>query len=309
MLKFGICTVRELKDDVDKGPRRRPKQVAISLLDEISDEADCNRLRERVLLELSDDRGAYKRTYKDRFVEFDMSVCNEARKAFAVGTHLKVIDCGISDGITAVDFFSRLSRDFPDIEFLGTDYDPYVKTLTRGNVTVVFSSNNAPIQLIRPPFVFNLSTKDWWVKYPINRLILSRLSRTHIPSMLQQLSSPGAGARISLYCRAATSLAKKDRRFRLDRHDILKPFSGRYHIIRMMNLLNPQYFSASQFERIVENIHRGLLPGGLLAVGSNAEAGTSVFGGIYRAAESGMTELVDAGLAPHLRKILVASKR
>src|SRR5687768_17401163 len=210
MLKLGICTVRSLRDDVDRGPRRRPRQVAITLLDRISGEADADRLRERVLLELSDDRGAYKRTYKDRFVAFDMAVCDQARKAFAVGTRLKVVDCGISDGVTAVDFFSRLSSYFQDIKFLGTDYDPYVKTLTRNNVTVVFSSNDKPVQLIRSPFVFNLTTKDWWVKYPINRLILSRLSRIYIPDMLRELSSPGTGTRISLYCRAATSLAEED---------------------------------------------------------------------------------------------------
>jgi hypothetical protein len=255
---------------------------------------------------LSDDRGAYKRTYKDRFVEFDTAACREIAGALS-GRPLHVIDCAISDGRTAVDFFTRLAQSVPDVDFLGTDYDPYLRAVTDRRLTLVVSSSNDPVQLVWPPFVLNLKSPDGWVANPVNCVLRTALRRFRVPALLDRLGSSHDGRTISLFCEEAKSLAARDARFRLGRHDILAPFPQRYDVIRMMNVLNPTYFSTAEFEKIVANIRAGLVPGGLLIAGSNQEAGTSVAGGIYRFDGSGFTQVFNTGVTSTVQEIIMAA--
>ena len=215
MLKRGIHTIEGLKSDLAGRPGRRVRQVAITLLSVLDDIPDGDEYRERILLELADDRGAYKRTYRNRFDAFDEIACELIRKQFSSEEPIAVLDCGISDGRTAVQFFHKLARDFDGLDYLGTDYDPYVKVLRDGTVTVVFSSKNEPLQMIRPPFVFSLKQPERWSRYPVNRAVLKLLYKRHVPAMLKGLENPYSGERIALYCNEAIRLAASEHRFHL----------------------------------------------------------------------------------------------
>jgi len=303
MLKFGIHTLEGLRADLAGRPGRRVRQVAIPLLSVIGDEPDSDKLRERVLLELADDRGAYKRTYRKRFDVFDEKAGELIRDRFSCDGPLSVLDCGISDGRTAVDFFQTLAEAFYELKYLGTDYDPFVKAVRDGAVTVVFSSKNEPIQLIRPPFVFNLKQIELerWSRYPVNRILVGALRRRHVPAMLKQIEESHSGGTIALFSDLATKLAAHDQRFCLDSYDVLQSPPGRYDVIRMMNLLNPTYFSEAEFDRIITNVGSGLVDGGLFVIGSNQDAGTEVEGGIYCFENGCFTRLTENRLAPQVK--------
>ena len=303
MLKLGIHTIEGLRADLAGRPGRRVRQVAIALLSVLDDEPDSDKLRERVLLELADDRGAYKRTYRKRFDVFDESACELIRDRFSRDEPLAVLDCGISDGRTAVDFFQKLAGAYVELKYLGTDYDPYVKIVRDRAVTVVFSSKNQPLQMIRPPFVFNLKRLELerWSRYPVNRFLVGVLYKRHVPAMLKQIAESHSGETIALFCNDATKLAAHDQRFRLERYDVLQSPPGRYHVIRMMNLLNPTYFSEAEFDRIIVNVRNGLVDGGLFVIGSNHDAGTEVAGGIYSLKNSRFTRLMENQLAPQVK--------
>ena len=303
MLKLGIHTIEGLRADLAGRPGRRVRQVAIPLLSVLGDEPDSDKLRERVLLELADDRGAYKRTYRKRFDVFDESACELIRDRFSRDEPLAVLDCGISDGRTAVDFFQKLAGAYVELKYLGTDYDPYVKIVRDRAVTVVFSSKNQPLQMIRPPFVFNLKRLELerWSRYPVNRFLVGVLYKRHVPAMLKQIAESHSGETIALFCNDATKLAAHDQRFRLERYDVLQSPPGRYHVIRMMNLLNPTYFSEAEFDRIIANVRNGLVDGCLFVIGSNHDAGTEIEGGIYSFKNGRFTRLLENRLAPQVK--------
>ena len=301
MLKHGIHTIEGLRADLAGRPGRRVRQVAITLLNVLDDEPDSDKLRERVLLELADDRGAYKRTYRKRFDVFDESACELIRDRFSRDEPLAVLDCGISDGRTAADFFQKLAGAYGELKYLGTDYDPYVKVVRDRAITVVFSSKNQPVQMIRPPFVFNLKQPDRWNRYPANRFLADVLYKRYVPAMLKQIEESHSGETIALFCDDATKLAARDQRFCLESYDVLQSSPGRYHVIRMMNLLNPTYFSEAEFDRIIANVRNGLVDGGLFVVGSNHDAGTEVAGGIYSFEDSRFTQLMENRLEPQIK--------
>jgi hypothetical protein len=278
--------------------------VAITLLSDLADEPDCDELRERVLLELVDDRGAYKRTYRKRFEAFDGSARGQIRDRFPPSEPLSVLDCGISDGRTAIDFFQKLAGTYAKLKYFGTDYDPYVKIVRDEAVTVVFSSKNQPIQIIRPPFVFNLKQPDRWSRYPANRILVDVLYKRYVPAMLKRIDESRSGETIALFCDDATKLAARDPRFCLGRYDVLESPPGRYQVIRMMNLLNPTYFSETEFDRIIENVRNGLIDGGLFVIGSNHDAGTEVAGGIYSFENSRFHRLMENQLAPQVKAVI-----
>ena len=304
MIKLGITTMDQLRREARRSATGRVKQVAIPLLVELDKSADNDDLRERVLLELTDDRGAYKRTYKSRFDEFDMLVYKQIAAEFDTRQELRVLDCGISDGRTAIDFFCSLADEFHNLKFLGTDYDPCIRFRRRDKVTLVVSSRSQPMQLIRPPFVFNLRKRDRWLSYPINRVVLSYLSQRYLPAIMRDFTEYG-GEEVSIYCPQALRLSEKDSRFKLGQQDILQPIVGCYHVIRIMNVLNPTYFETLEFVEIVKNVRAALAKGGLLIVGSNQDAGSKVEGAVYGLAESGFVPKVNVNLSAALNDIIV----
>lgn len=82
----------------------------------------------------------------------------------------------------------------------------------------------------------------------------------------------------------AMTLAANDPRFVLLDHDLMEPSTlGRpMDIIRVMNILNPRYFTGERLRKVAHHLFSGLTEGGLLILGSNEDAGTPVHGGIYQ---------------------------
>ena len=94
MIKLGVTSIKQLLEGRDQTFLKRNKTVSIALYDQIPDLRDSERLAERILLQFSDDRGAFKRTYSGRFMEFDAKALDTILALAASDRDLIVHDVG-----------------------------------------------------------------------------------------------------------------------------------------------------------------------------------------------------------------------
>lgn len=288
MLKFGLYNIEQLVNGNDKSILGGRKKVSISLLNQINNLPEKDKYREQIFLELTDDRGAYKRTYKDRFREFDQQAL-ELVKKYSADTKkpFRLHDTGVSNAQTAHDFFLQVSKEYPEIDYLATDYDPYINVIKYKKIIIALSSQGDNlVEITRPPFVFNIQKTESVKFYPLNHLVRLMLQKFVVPGIIDKHRKGliGTGEKISLFCPEAQALEKSDKRFHLGQYNLLEPgkLPFQLHCFRAMNVLNKTYFSDDQFRIILQNIHDVLLPDGLFILGSNQENDSVVHGGVYQ---------------------------
>jgi len=245
-----------------------------------------------MLLKFSDERGIFKWTYANRFENFDTEVLSIISSYFDSNNALLVQDTGVSDGRTAVEFFQKISTKFQHIDYYASDYNPIIYVLEKGSTKLTVSSSQDILEIVYPPFVFNVVKKENYWYYPVNHLICFLVEKLVAKAILRAYKSGELKAReLLLFSLPAIKLAKTDQRFHLLQHDLLSPFKMQSHVIRVMNILNRSYFSDSEIEQVSEHIYSGLFDGGLLITGSNEGPGTPVQGGVYQKTGNGFKEL------------------
>jgi hypothetical protein len=300
MIKTGIYRIDQLlRGEGRTFLRGELKQISITLYDQLADLPQREEFAERILQLFADVRGAYKRTYRERFAAFDARVLELMRHPFDSTKPLVVEDVAVSDARTSVDFFTAVAAQFPQVEFRATDYDPDVFVLESGKQRVTMDRQQRVLEIVYPPFVFNLIKRDSYRHYPLNHLIRWWAQRFVARPMLARAGRGLLSARrIHLFSPQAQDLARRDARFQLDRHDLLQPFpaQGRAHVIRAMNVLNPAYFHQADLRHVLRQIHAALVEGGWLVTGSNEDAHTPIDGGIYRKQSTGFEPVWVSGL-------------
>jgi hypothetical protein len=106
MLKTGIYTLEQLLAESQfDGFFGLRKKISITLYPETAALPQANELAEHILLEFSNEHGAYKRTYANRFADFDKEVLKLCIAHFPTTQTINVHDTAVSDGRTACDFF------------------------------------------------------------------------------------------------------------------------------------------------------------------------------------------------------------
>lgn len=304
MLKFGVHKLSQLKrGDVNSifGGRRK---VSASLLNEILDDENADQLYREITLELVDDRGIYKRTSAARFTEFDILTAETLRSLTSAQlSNLSIHDVGVSSARTSVDLFTLLIEEFPNLQYLATDYDHKLYEVRSGRIRIVLSSKGAPIEITYPPFVFTPGRLES-AFYPLNHVIRKVLTRYKVDPILSEIGAEGRNSselihrNIELFSPAALQLAEETSQFQLGQYDILTPLSEsrNFTCIRAMNVLNPTYFSDDELSRILRNFHEAIAPGGLFIVGSNQEPESPVSGCIYRRTETSFDVIRQMGI-------------
>lgn len=284
MINTGIHTLQQLNNRSSlKGPFGQDKRISITLYDQILQHPLADELIERTLLLFTDERGAYKRTYANRFEDFDLIVLEKMQKLLDINNEIVVQDLGISDGRTAVDFFHKITHAYQNVNYYASDYNPKIYVIEKGATKVTLSHNLNVIEIVWPPFVFNVARPDRYWRAPLNRIIQFFVEETVVAQMLTDFKAKLIKPReIFLFGKAALSLSGDDNRFTLLAQSILEPFTRQSHVIRTMNILNPTYFTQKEFAKIVSNIFDGLYDNGLLILGSNQNPGSIVHGGIYQ---------------------------
>jgi hypothetical protein len=97
VIKTGIHHIRQVQGRSRfKTLLGKDKNVSVTLYDQIRDLPNAESLAERILLLVSDDRGARKRTYSNRFEKFDATVLELARERFASDTALVIEDLAMA---------------------------------------------------------------------------------------------------------------------------------------------------------------------------------------------------------------------
>jgi hypothetical protein len=299
MIKTGIHHISQLAGSARlKSLFGRNRVISVTLYDQILDLPNADALAERTLDYFSDERGVYKRTYANRFEQFDSQLLRLLTEQFNPQDPLVLADVSVSDGRTACDLFERLAPHFPKIAHYASDYSPRVMVLRQGRTTLVLSRNNRILETVWPPFVFSATTPENPIYYPVNhaiRLLVKRFLAE--PLRARYLAGQVKASELQLFSLRALNLLRKDERFHLGEQNILEPLATPEppHVVRAMNVLNPTYFGPSDLDRILENFHAALRMGGWLVAGSNEDAGSIVHGGIYRKIRTGFEKIWHSG--------------
>jgi hypothetical protein len=299
MIKTGIYNLSQLTTNNQfKGFFGGAQRISITLYNQILNLPNANELAERICLLFTDERGAYKRTYANRFSEFDTKAIELIKQQFPNQEHINIHDVAVSDGRTAVDFFASLVKEHQNLSYQASDYNPKVLVIKDGETKVTLSSNNKVLEVLWAPFVFSAVRPDKIWKYPVNRLLQLFVDRTKVrPLIKKYISGKIEASELFLFSPMALNLASSDSRFSLLQHDILQPFNSQSqsHIIRAMNVLNASYFSKAEFKIVLQNMHAQLRTNGLLITGSNQDSGSIVNGGVYQKTVNGFKELWRSG--------------
>lgn len=281
MIKFGLYKVEQLSDHA----LQSFKNASITLYDQILDLPNAPQIAERILQRFADERGAYKRTYEKRFEDFDQKVISLLDKEFAPGHSLVIHDVAVSDARTSVDFFKALSQNYNNLLYCASDYDPEVLVLESGHVKVTVSKTGKTLEIVCPPFVFNLIKKDNFFYYPINHIALFFVKHLLVNPLLQKYKLGQIQSRpIMLFCPQAQLLSNNNTQFKLGQHDLLKPspISEPLTILRAMNVLNTSYFTKPEMQQAIKLIYKGLSENGFFITGSNQNKDSCVNGGVYQ---------------------------
>ncbi len=307
MIKRGIWTIEQLKSGKLKGLFGDDKFVATDLYQEVVSNPEYQDLQESVLMSMQDGRGAYKRTYEKRFAAFDKEIKPIIAEKTAGKTEVNILDLGVSDGRTAVDFYTLLKDILPkNYSYHVTDYSPNVKIIGDGRVKVVLDGWGNVTQIIYPPFVLSNAVSKNILLYPVNLLALIWLKSFKVaPLMNKYKQGELAPKEISLFNADIQKIAQEDKCVELGQYSVLEmlPFDKEFHVIRAMNLFNESYFSDEEFQKAFDNLNAGLADDGLLIIGSNNDANTLVNGNIFQKTKDGFKEIYKSGAGAPLANI------
>ncbi len=178
-----------------------------------------------------------------------------------------------------------------------SDYDPYILVIESGRTRIVLNSEGIPLEVTFPPFVLNLIIQQGKY-YPLNRLLHFILENTLIKKMIIRYKKGlmRADKRL-IFSPKAMMLAKKDARFHLMQHNLLKasPLSRPVNVFRAMNILNLSYFTSDEFKIVIGHIFNALSDHGLFLMGSNQDSNTTVHGGIFLKTRDRFQEIGQSG--------------
>lgn len=296
MLKTGIYTPDQTSSFL-KQPRAF---IALDLYDQFSGTPDQEMLfQEQAIGRVAVANGSFKKTHLNRFDEFD-NICRDIiMRHVPLQHHVSVHDMAVSDGRTSVPFFEFLSGQYgQSLSFLASDYSPGFKAVydpADSNKRLILDHQNRLIQIVAPPFVFQVVCPENGLFYPVNRLYHHYIQKKWVQNLYQSyLRSPSLFQTkdILILCRACRNLMH-DPRFSFDTYDVLSGIRGEHHIIRAMNILNASYFPPDQMAQAVRHICGALAPGGLFITGSNGDGGTDVTGGVYQKTSVGIIKIHD----------------
>jgi hypothetical protein len=308
MLKTGIYSVDQLNDPKNfKTIFGNDKKFSITLYPEIVNDPKKSDLAEQILLNFTDDRGAFKRTYANRFEEFDAAVLKEIQSRFSSHDPLIFHDAAISDGRTACDFFEKLEPHFPSLEYYASDYDPYIYVIEEGRTKIVVNRDNKALEVIFPPFVFNCMREPR--RYPLNQFIKYVLNKTFVRSILMKCQNDSTKSKeYTLFSPKTLRMSDQNPKFHLIRHNLLdsSPIPQPITIFRAMNILNAGYFSSNEFKILIRHIFNSLSDNGLFITGSNQDSNTTVHGGVFQKNKGKLQKIWQSGNGSTVEDIILS---
>jgi len=284
MVKWGICTAAQ---DVAWRRMWRRGLVSCSLLRAGDPPAKEEIARfERLMKQIQLSNGVSRTTFRGRFSQWNEEIQQCLEQVFPPGpAPLDVADWAVSNGITAIEWFERLRRSYPAVEFTASDRTLYLieAHLPETAETYILEPGGTPVQYVRDPFVLSLTQPVRWV-YWVNRRLWrrawgnwrNRWSRElQIPRGWSGLEEGGISVeappfvlrKLPLVHPEVVHLMTHCRQFHIRRHSIFDALPEPVNVIRTMNIFNRAYFSEDTLTEGARAVWRSLRPGGIWIAG------------------------------------------
>jgi hypothetical protein len=313
MMKFGIYKKDQLTSGSLNGFLNGRKFIALDLygcMDDLT-HSERDQLQERILSRFSVQSGVLKYTHSQRFEDFDVHSLSAISANFQPDHRILVHDIGASDGRTSCGLYKRLNPIFRGLDFLASDYAPYLYRLRRKNSDsrLLVDELNHILQIITPPFVFTVVRPESKVLYPLNHLIRLFATLFYARPLLRAREAGQQEierTRIELLCQECRLLSAGKTNFHFEQYDVMSGPKGRFDVIRAMNVLNTGYFTEERLRLALTNIALSLNEGGLFVTGSNTAQGTMVDGGIYKMKSGRMEKIMSSGAGSQIDALITS---
>ncbi len=267
MFRLGYVTPEQVAKIEKLGPV--PPAISYDILNDVSSMPDTimERVLELTYEKLPAGKATNKRklTYPGRYAAVDLAIERAIAETFPDDMFLRVHDMAVSNGITAVELFSRIS-DRSNFSFRASDYYNELKFIDAHGWRAFFDVDGNLMQFVRGRLVIQGSRPEP-ARYPVNRL-LQRLLNATVASAARRKLISGDYNTIPLFHPDCFDLARRDPRFTLGGDNFFDRSPAQYEVIRVMsgfaNLAETRAADA------ISGLARQLSIGGLLVVGENS---------------------------------------
>lgn len=314
MYRYGIVSRNALPTDLSM-QTDEPPMIAFSMLAEFSEPLrECDEVAiEMICNAMATGHGLIhrRRTFPRRYDPVNEAILETAKAELPDARPLRVYDVAVSNGVSSLEFFEMLSRDF-DPAFWGMDYLDSIKVVGPfGQWSVIFDNVDRPLQFVGHHFVIPVNERPP-ARYPINRVLRAWLKGTILPRAQKALQerifdSDVRVHKIDAFHPKARAMAEKEPRFRLGQGDMYKPIEDRFDLIRAMSVFSN--LDREQISRAVAALCESLVEGGLFAVGRNRGRGTrEIPTTIFRREGERLVALVDLMGGAEQKQIILSTE-
>jgi hypothetical protein len=294
MLRTGIYSINQLNHNSLNDIFGKERNISINLYEEIEKIVDQGRrvlYSEMILNRFNSDRNVIKRTYSNRFNNFDDSSIEQI--STQKYNSISILDIGISDGRASIYFLRQSIDHLKEFSYTGSDiqirYYMYRRD-SKSKSYLIVDADSKIIELVCPPFVWNTSRVEssfYFINNCIKGLYL-KMAKVRFRNGEYNLQKE-----IEIVHPDFKALLKMKDTFSIRNYNVFNRISEEYTIIRAMNLLHGGYFSDYQLSQILENIYNGLTENGIFIEGSNENSGSKVQGAIYKKVQGRFIKLCE----------------
>jgi hypothetical protein len=320
MFQLGIFNISQLNSVLENSAGAKNQPIAIDLYGQIADlPPEKQETAAEIILEnFSFSDGSYKKTHAGRFDDFDEKIIAYLAKNITPNKKYKIHDLAVSDGRTSLDFFSKLEKIFPSLDFTASDKNMFVDVFPDAknkSKKIVKDGEGKILQIIFPPFVLNIYSSKRAFAFKIKKVFLYSVNFFLtliflIPPFRNFFFKidENKKQRLALLQNKVMALAKSKNNFHLASRDLFQAASGEFDTVRAMNVLNPSYFNSREVKKIISNIFSSLANGGFLIIGSNKNAGSEVNGDLFVKKNKRLESLLKFGAGAPFREIILLAK-
>ncbi|MCX6880606.1 MAG: hypothetical protein NTW21_43390 [Verrucomicrobia bacterium] len=172
-----------------------------------------------------------------------------------------ILDIGVSDGVTSLELIEHLGDSFE--QYFVADRQTDLLYQVKGNTTYFYDRNGLCILIATRRWLVYPQAGGWFPFGWIARAL----------SLRAPACDTGHARVLSLLQPELLELTRRDSRITVMTYDVLHPWPGpAVNLVKVANLLNPEYFPESLIRVALANINAALEENGMLVVSDNRES-------------------------------------